>query len=121
MTQYFSFKNRAMRSEYWGVQVLGLVSYLIIAFIAGFFIGLGDETGSIMASLVGLGGFVSATLVYTWLVLATTVRRCRDAGVSVWWTAGVIIPYVGWVVLIALGIIKTDELVDTLPRLNNDA
>ena len=103
MEKYFNFSEVANRSEYWAV--------LIITFFVGFFFGL--VGGSIMAAgsnvalAFGVVMILAAVVLGTWAAIATTVRRCRDAGINVWWTLAACVPYIGWIVAIVIGVLPT--------------
>lgn len=97
MTKYFNFNGVAKRQEYWAVIVLS-----ILAIIVGS-VALLDLSG--LGTLVALAIFV-ATI---WAILATTVRRLRDAGLSIWWILTLFIPYVSFVAQIVFGVVGTVE------------
>jgi uncharacterized membrane protein YhaH (DUF805 family) len=103
MEKYFNFSNLATRSEYWAV--------LIITFFVGFFFGLVGASimaaGSNVALASGVVMILAAVVLGTWVAIATTVRRCRDAGINVWWTLGACVPYIGWIVAIVIGALPT--------------
>ena len=108
MRRYLDFCRRAARSEYWGVLIIGwclaiALSLLtvVVMLLDGLFVFLG--------ALVLLAGFV----VLTWAALATTASRCRDAGINPWWTAAILIPYVGFVVMIVVGCLNTQSAVES--------
>ena len=108
MTKYLNFSRRATRSEYWGVLIIGwlLAAGLSIVTIAvmildGFFVLLGG--------LIMLAGFI----VLIWAMLSTTASRCRDAGINPWWTAASFLPYIGFVVMIVIGCLNTQSVVES--------
>lgn len=104
LLKYFSFSGTATRSEFWGVLFITTALIFTVSFVFGFAVAL-QATLLGAASLVAL---VMVALASIWLCFATTARRCRDAGISPWWTLATIIPYVGTIVFIVLGCIKTD-------------
>lgn len=66
-TGYFDFMGRSTRSEFWfGVLFTVIVNFLFTHYIGG-----------IVATVVNALLFIP--------MMALTVRRFRDAGVSVWW------------------------------------
>lgn len=79
--KYANFSGRASRSEYWWWAL-----FVLLITIAGQVIG--DIPGAI-ASLVTLVPY-----------LAVTSRRLHDIGKSGWWQLVVLIPLIGWAVLI---------------------
>ena len=100
MKQYFNFNGVAKRQEYWAVVIISILA-MVIGFVA-------LEDPSTIAVVFGL-----VTLVATiWAILATTVRRLRDAGLNVWWILVTLIPYVGTVATIVFGCIGSVESKD---------
>ncbi len=103
MERFFSFNGLTQRSEYWAVMVVTLV--------AGFFLGFGIG-GLFMAESTAILGFILFSALFVasaWLTLATTARRCRDAGVSPYWCLAMLVPYVSFVATIVFGIIPSDH------------
>lgn len=102
--KYFSFNGFATRSEYWGVQVVSIPGCAFASVIAG----LAVDTGA--SAFVG---FSMIAVIVAWVVvlLATAVRRCRDAGINPWWAASLFIPYVSIVPWIVIGCLQTDPAV----------
>lgn len=102
MTKYLNFSRRATRSEYWGVLIISwiLAAVLSIVTIAVMII---DGLFVFLGGLIMLAGFI----VLIWAMLATTASRCRDAGINPWWTAASLLPYIGFVVMIVIGCLKT--------------
>lgn len=106
MEKYFKFEGSATRSEYWAVVLIGGVVGFTFALLGALL--LAAEIGA-FASVVG-GLILAVTLIGAlWLSIATTMRRCRNAGINTWWTLGTFVPYVGWIVSIVIGCLKTDE------------
>ena len=101
--QYLTVEGRATRSEYWGVY---LATWLILAIITLLFfvLTLTGMAGIVIGSIIML--VTSATL--TWAMFATSIRRCRDAGISPWFTLSFLLPYINFIVFIVFGLLKTD-------------
>lgn len=99
MTKYFNFNGLASRSEYWGAQILGFIAFMV-ALLVSF---------PVMAFsvILGLALMISSIGAYLWLVLSTVVRRCNDAGINPFWTAGCFLPYVGFVVWVVIGVLPS--------------
>jgi len=97
MQQYFNFSGTAKRQEYWAVLIISIV-LLIIGLVL-------VEGGSALASLAALGILVASI----WVMLATTIRRLRDAGLNTWWILLVFVPYVALVAQIVFGVIGSKE------------
>lgn len=101
MQKYFTFSGHAQRSEYWGVYILSTIIYAIVAGIS-----LGLVAIEVLPIIAGMCMIV-ASIAYIWVYLAVTARRCRDAGINVWWTAAIIIPYIGFIAVIVFGCIAS--------------
>lgn len=108
MEKYFSFSGVSTRSEYWGVMIIATVIAFVVGMVSGAFIGFGGNVGSTFAVIFGGLGLLATVIASAWVSIATCVRRCRDAGINVWWTLGACVPYVGWIVAIVIGCLKTD-------------
>lgn len=112
-SKYFSFEGRATRSEYWGTYIVSCVLLFCLIFIVGAFSLIG------LPFIWFLGWFINLFLLFgglaiaLWVFIATAVRRCRDAGINVWFSATIFIPppigIIPWVVLGFLASEKKDE------------
>jgi uncharacterized membrane protein YhaH (DUF805 family) len=102
--RYFDTEGRATRSEYWGVY---LATWLILAVVTLLFfvLTLTGSVGVAVGSIIML--LTSATL--TWAMIATAIRRCRDAGINPWFTLSFLLPYVNFIVFIVFGLLNTDK------------
>ena len=96
MKEYFKFDGTAKRQEYWAVIVLSIVAY-----VAGFIF---LESGT-LGALIALALFIAAL----WALIAVTVKRLRDAGLSTWWTLAILVPYVGTIATIVFGFIGSKK------------
>ena len=106
MEKYFKFEGSATRSEYWAVTLISGISAFILAFFGTIIMGVSSGGfGTVVGGLILAATFIAAI----WLTVANTMRRCRNAGINTWWTLAICIPYIGWIVSIVLGILKTDE------------
>jgi uncharacterized membrane protein YhaH (DUF805 family) len=97
MKEYFNFNGTAKRQEYWAVIILS-----IVAMAVGFVVLEGSG---------GLGALIALVLFVgtLWAVLAVTVKRLRDAGLSVWWILAILVPYVGTVATIVFGCVGSKQ------------
>ena len=100
--KYSNFNRHAKRSEYWGV-MLSLFGLSFLLGIVSIVLLVGGWLGTMVAVPVLIGGVI----LMTWVSIATIVARCRDAGISPWFTLACFIPYIGSIVMIVLGCIKT--------------
>ncbi len=103
--KYFDFHGSATRSEYWGVNIIAYL-LLIPVLIVGALFTLGGILGAVVGGLLIVGGVV----VLTWVVLATTARRCRNAGINPWFAGTILIPYFALIPWIVFGCLKTEKI-----------
>ena len=99
MKKYFNFYGAASRQQYWAVFVI-LTLISVVGSVPLFLTASLGVAGFVLLSL----GFL---LLVTWCFLATSARRCRDAGISPWWSLLYFIPYANVVFIIVAGILKT--------------
>jgi uncharacterized membrane protein YhaH (DUF805 family) len=96
MTKYFSFQGLAKRQEYWATTLLtffvGWMVYVISILFAGIVAFASPLTGGIFIVLLTLAWIFGSF----WLVLATTVRRCRDADIHVLWVLLWFVPFINF-------------------------
>lgn len=103
--KYLEFVGKATRSEYWAVYLLTWV-FVIIATLLFFLLSLSGPIGILLGAVVMLAtGFFLA-----WLMVATAVRRCNDAGISPWFVLSFIIPYVNFIVFIVFGCLASEKI-----------
>lgn len=90
---YFDFSGRSTRKEFWMFVLINFIISLAISIVGG---------------LIGIKALSS---VYSLLMLipsiAILVRRLRDAGFNVWWILIVLVPLVGFIVLMVLAALKS--------------
>jgi uncharacterized membrane protein YhaH (DUF805 family) len=91
---YFSFHGFARRLQFWTV-FFAATGALMLA-------------NAIMVAIgvVNIGVFI-ASLPIAWLWVATAARRARDAGISPWWAALMLIPLVSLIMMIVLGSMRS--------------
>lgn len=106
--KYFSFYGRAARSEYWGTQIVSYIIFFVVAMLAALVSTAGGPSLTI-----AIGVFIFLMVIpLTWVIMATTARRCRDAGINPWFTATIFIPYLAiipWIVFGCLSTVKGDQ------------
>ena len=103
--KYSNFDRLAKRSEFWGV----LLSMLGISFASGVVAVILSLILDSFGAIVGLVGMAVIAVISIWVMLATYVARCKDAGINPWFTAAIIIPYIGTIVAIVIGCLKSKE------------
>ncbi|MCK0126296.1 DUF805 domain-containing protein [Gelidibacter sp. F2691] len=89
--KYVTFSGRAARSEYWWYTLFIIVASIVLGLVDGTIFGWG-ELFSPLSDLFSL-----ATLLPS---LAVTSRRLHDYDKSAWWMLLILIPIIGWIVLI---------------------
>ena len=92
MKEYFTFEGVAKRQEYWAMIILSVVLSIVVLVMA-------QSQPVLLLLLVGV----------LWYNLATTVRRIRDTGMSMWWLVAFFVPYLNTVVGIVFGFIKSAD------------
>lgn len=102
MEKYLKFNGLSTRSEYWAVI---LISWAV-AFIAGMLM-IGFAAAGQVGAVVGIVMVLAVIVVTTWAGLATTARRCRDAGINPWFTLTMFIPYVNFITTIVFGVLES--------------
>ncbi|QPB83175.1 DUF805 domain-containing protein [Pseudoalteromonas rubra] len=90
---YFEFKGRARRKEYW----VFILSSILVSVV----LGLVDITLGLYSEEAGLGllsGLYALAIIIP--SIALSVRRLHDTGRSGWWVLLSLIPLIGPIVLI---------------------
>lgn len=109
MKNYFSFNGLAKREEYWAVTILAIfvswIPYVISLVMAGLVAMANSVLGGFFI-FVATVGWLSGLI---WAVVATTVRRCRDAGISPFWCLLYFIPVINFWFYIVAGILKSND------------
>ena len=100
---YLMFEGTATRSEYWGVTFISLAALVAVAFAATLFAGIIGDGGAAISGIT----IIIALIVAVWATVATTARRCRDAGINPWFTLLVFIPYVAIPACVVFGVLPT--------------
>lgn len=101
---YFNFQGKSKRSEYWAVNLFCYVILLVAALISAL-----SMMSGILGVMFGIVFILGMVITLTWLVFAVTVRRCRDIGISPWFTLSLLIPYIAVVPFIVFGCLKSEE------------
>ncbi len=109
---YFSFQGKMRRKEYW----FALIPIIIIANILGYYLGkeyaymdaypLSESNSSMGLSLM-LIFVLSVFLVVGKLFIAA--KRCADMGISKFWGLVVVIPFIGDIFALIIGLIPSKE------------
>ena len=92
MGKYGTFSGRASRSEFWWFYLFTVLMSWGSTIVAGAMFSFGDPMVDIIPGIVSLVFFVP--------VIATGSRRLHDIGKSGWWQLLLIIPIIGWILII---------------------
>lgn len=101
MKKYFYWNGIANRSEFWGVNIVGMLLASL-----GYFISFALMVAGPVGVVLGVVLALAVMIAYGWLCISTSVRRCRSADINPWWTAAIFIPYVGLIVWITIGVLE---------------
>lgn len=99
LKKYAVFEGRASRTEYW--------MYFLFTVIVSIILGILDSILGTRSSY-GLGLLGSLYSLAVLLPgLGVTIRRLHDTGRSGWWFLIVLVPFVGWIVLLVFMILDS--------------
>ncbi len=90
-SNYFNFRGRASRSEFWWWRLFVPLGFAVAAVL------------DLLANTDVLDGAPMRTLFCAAIIIpdiAVVVRRLHDTDSTGWWLLLILIPFVGWVVLI---------------------
>lgn len=101
ITKYFGFYGRARRSEYW-YWVLFTFLLSLVAGILDLIIGTDyDAGGGVLSTIVSLAILAPS--------LAAGARRLHDTGRTGWWQLIMLIPVIGFFVLLVFFVFDSQE------------
>lgn len=95
LQKYADFEGRARRKEYWFFQLFKNLIIFAFLFIVSLFGTVGEDAESLLL-LIGFGYYLFMYLPS----LAVTVRRLNDTGRSGWWYLIILVPFLGWIILL---------------------
>lgn len=104
LRKYFDFDGTITRSEYWAVYLVTIGLLFPIMFVVGILSMLGI-LGITLGTALMIFTLVSFVIVYS----TTSVKRCRDAGLSPWFTLALLIPTVNFVCWIVFGCLPSEK------------
>ena len=96
MTQYFDFKGRARRKEYWYYTLIFFLMFIPTIIIAFKLITENSNNYFLLIVAIVLG------LVHFIPNIAVSVRRLHDQNISGWVYLVSLIPYVGGIIILVL-------------------
>ncbi len=92
-SKYIDFSGRASRSEYWWFTLFSVAVNIVTSLLDG-----------MMGTTPAFNGlFTIAVLLPS---LAVTVRRLHDTDRSAWWILLILVPIIGWLILLYFQIQK---------------
>ncbi len=89
--KYATFSGRAKRPEFWYFTLFYFLGSIVLNILEGFLFGFRSDINPLSA-IFSLAMFLPQ--------IAVAVRRLHDIGRSGWWYLLVLIPLIGWIVLI---------------------
>lgn len=100
-SNYATFAGRARRAEYWWFFLFSLLGNIAAGILDGMFFGFDAvvEPGEAMYFAPSVIGAIFSLAVFL-PSLAVTVRRLHDTGRSGWWMLIILIPLIGFFVLL---------------------
>ena len=105
--KYFNFSGLAKRQEYWAVTLLtffvGWMLFVVSLIMAGLVAMVSELTGGFLVLVLTLAWIVGSF----WLVLSTSVRRCRDSDIHPLWVLLWFVPFINFWWWIILGCLPT--------------
>ena len=93
--RYAAFSGRTTRREFWGFLLVHILIILVFSFLERHFAVANPEI---------CFGWYTALYLMVMLIpgLAITVRRLHDSGLRGWWVLLLIVPLVGWLIVLLL-------------------
>lgn len=101
-SRYATFSGRASRAEYWWAILFNVIVGVVLSVIDSI-IGLGRSVGDVEL----LGGLYSLITILP--CVAMSVRRLHDIGRTGWWVFIILLPVIGFFVLLVFHCIRGTE------------
>jgi uncharacterized membrane protein YhaH (DUF805 family) len=106
-SKYATFEGRARRAEYWWFALFTMLVRVILNAVDRPFIG-----GDMGMGRYGMHGPGTLVVLFSLAVLvpslAVAARRLHDIGRTGWWLLIILIPVVGWIILIIFAVQRGD-------------
>lgn len=100
---YFNFEGKSTRSEYWAINLISYFGLVLVGLVSAV-----AAMSGILGTLIGVGLILASCVSVAWLVIAVTIRRCRDIGITPWFTLALFIPYIAIIPFIVFGCLKSE-------------
>ncbi|MFT4715487.1 MAG: uncharacterized membrane protein YhaH (DUF805 family) [Paracoccaceae bacterium] len=91
-SKYVVWKGRASRSEYWWFALFSMLGSIALSIVDAATLGLSENGSGLFSGLFSLAMFLPS--------LSVMVRRFHDTDRSGWWFWLLLVPIVGWVIVI---------------------
>ena len=110
LKEYANVGGRASREEFWWFTLfLFGINFLInvVGVVVVIFLAVGGVSVDVLFSFYRVTS-LGLILVTALLLLAVTTRRLHDTGRSGWWLLVILVPLIGWVVLLIFLLLPSD-------------
>jgi len=94
---YFSLNGRVDRRDYWTLLIAPLIVVAILLGMLSRLMGLSTHAVNYTCLIL--------LPVVAWISMAVSAKRWHDIGSSGWWAILSLVPFIGYVVVIALGVL----------------
>ncbi len=92
LQKYATFSGRAQRSEFWWFAVFNIVGSMVLGIVDAILFGWASDDPQFLNAIWSLALFLPS--------ISVAVRRLHDTGRSGWWWWIILIPLIGWIILI---------------------
>ncbi len=100
-SKYATFSGRAPRSEFWWFVLFVMVTNLVLSFVDSFLFGTVTTTANSFQASTNTPIFSGIFVLLTFLpYFSVLVRRLHDINRSGWWYWIILVPIVGFILLI---------------------
>lgn len=98
LKKYAVFSGRARRKEYWMFTLVNVIISAVLS-VLDTIIGTTNDTGNgLLSTLYGLAVLLPS--------IAVTVRRLHDTDRSAWWLLILLVPVIGWIVMVVFMVLE---------------
>lgn len=98
---YAVFKGRTTSKEFWMFMLFNILIALAIGFIVAFVLIMAGANDAQLDTICDIVSNVYALFILL-PTISITVRRLHDTGMSGWWCLIVIIPILGWIIILIM-------------------
>lgn len=90
--KYVTFSGRAQRSEFWWFALFSILGSFILGIVDAILFGWASEDPQVLNAIFSLVLFLPS--------ISVAVRRLHDTDRTGWWWWIILIPLIGWIILI---------------------